>query len=654
MRLVQLTDVPQRIKLPAHWVFKPEDAFSPLWKATLGDVDESVMRAMAMAWPKLGRQQVRAKLATTLATDGPDAVVRLSRAHRDRLAAKWEGMPRLPADRLAVLLAEADETGAQLSTSLGRLHHGLAGGGYGVQMLQQLASQLDVADEAAASSKRQDKEAGLRGRRHEEDVLEWVGQQWPAPVYRVLGPCSLVSPARELGGDVRGVKQEFDAVVLAQRAAPRKPSQTAPLVEGLPQRRYSGGGGGGDGGSVGCLQSNSITDYPNAWRGAASGSDHGASFATSAEGLAAVISEQGMLAATNDHGVRAPPGAETVVTVVEAKAGRRLFEDLPKLLAARRLFEGTRAPLEEFAGRCSGVGGEHGRPAMASGCDSQGEDVNRPTAHTKRRGSGSEAGSRGLCAPPSLQLRVGGAGGRRVHVHPSEPVHLIYVFGAAAPSLAEIARASALAAEAALMLKRQLAMAATELAAPGAGGSARGGHSTGESGGAEDVLTAPLGPEAAARAWAEGASAVGFSCEATGCYTECPLQALPLHAPSVDAAPLCSTPLDARSLHAPSPVARPLDAPSPDAPCLDKLTLAATPLAAAPLAAASPHADPRDERHVWGARVVAGGLRVEFRGAVQAASQSSVDAFVQTLQALVHGGRASFWAQGPLGGEEVD
>lgn len=608
MRFVQLSDVPQRIKMPAHWVFKPEDAFSPLWKATLGDVDEPVIRAMSMAWPKLGRQELRAKLATALSTGGSDAVARLARAHRDRLAARWKGMPRLPAARLAVLLAEADVAGAELSKSLGRLHAGLTGGGYGVQMLQQLAVQLDVADEAAGSAKRQGAEAGLRGKRHEEAVLRWVSEQWPGPTNRVLGPCFLVSPARELGGAVRGVKQEFDAVVLAQPVAPGPSSQHAVSVRASPQQRHSGSGG-GDGGS----EANVISDLPDTWGGGASASG-------------------------GDCGVPAATGVATVVTLVEAKAGRELFEDLPKLLAARSLFEATRA--SPAAGACtgggSGKGAEPGREASASGCGSHGEDPHGHTAHVERREGWGEAvlHAAGAPASPLLQLQVGKAGGLRVPVRPAEAVHLVYVFGAATTSLDKIARGSALAAEAGVMLRRHLELAASEMAAAGAaGGVARSLREEGVSDqcaveATEELLAAALGlktklssgvsPGEAEREGcgvrggslagmhgveaeraADGSQTDDLAGEATACHPAASLDASPL-----DAAPFCASPLD--------------------------------------------------ERHVWGARVVAGGLHVEFRRPVQAAGQSSVDAFVETLTALVQSRRASFWAQVPLGGEEAE
>lgn len=105
--------------MPHHWVFKPLDAFSPLWKLTVVGLDHGfIVRALGITWPKLGRQQVRAKLVTTLMAGDDTGASRLARAHRDRLAARWEGMPRLPDERRARLLGEADLRGAELADSL--------------------------------------------------------------------------------------------------------------------------------------------------------------------------------------------------------------------------------------------------------------------------------------------------------------------------------------------------------------------------------------------------------------------------------------------------------------------------------------------------------------------------------------------------------
>jgi len=71
-------------------------------------------------------------------------------------------------------------------------------GDYGAQLLCQLATRLDVADEAGVAQRRGNLAAGAKGREHEGAVTQWVKATWPPPRYRVLPACSVVDLVRYL------------------------------------------------------------------------------------------------------------------------------------------------------------------------------------------------------------------------------------------------------------------------------------------------------------------------------------------------------------------------------------------------------------------------------------------------------------------------
>ena len=374
-----LLDLPARLLSPPSWTFRTEDAFSPLWGATIGPLPPSLLQAVCGAWPALARQQVRARLALTLRAGGEVAIARLAREHTERLAAKWEEMPRLPAERKALLIQQAEQSGAELGAALKVLHSQLSCRNHGVQMLCQLAARLDVQDETGLAQRCDGVAAGVRGRMHEESAIRWAREQWPEDRYRVVGSCCVIGDALQLNRAFRGVKQEFDAIVVARAAC-------------------------SDG------------------RGAATGVD----------------TEDACKWGHRDNG-------DTVVAIVEAKAGVSLFSDLPKLLAFRSFFE-------------------HSRPEMKTTIASPSECGQLPEARAAVDGKRNTADV--ACAsmlPRTVQLRRRGGRGRAQDesVCTGQSVELIYVFGSGS-SLSEVANTSALSVEAGVMLAEQLGLAARE------------------------------------------------------------------------------------------------------------------------------------------------------------------------------------------------
>ena len=200
----------------AHFPFA--NIFGSLWKHVVGTVDAGlVAQCRKVLFPRSDMNQVRSEIILQIANGRKESIVEALRAKgTDRI----ESIPRLPADRKVVLLAEVAAAAEEWRRAIDAVENRIVSHRQGGHVLLQAARRSHGATaghENAANPNitvmargAADKERGIT---HEEAVLEWARQRWPAPGYEILAHAQAYPVVGE-PGLVAGMKAEYDALVV--------------------------------------------------------------------------------------------------------------------------------------------------------------------------------------------------------------------------------------------------------------------------------------------------------------------------------------------------------------------------------------------------------------------------------------------------------